>query len=359
MLIFRYIGKFDMLQNDTTVNSLLDSLGLRKLLDTPDLTEIAINRPNEIWIRVLGNWILKKSELITYTELQKLANAMCVFSQLRGTFGIDFCIASVTLPTGERGQIVGAPATLNGHIVITLRKPSQSRFTLEDYKNSGRFDNVQRKSIVPTDILPYQKNILEFLRVGRIDDVFKMSVENRLNIAFSGGTGSGKTTLMKAVADLYPIDTRIVTIETSHELQLPHHPNKLHLFYDDDYKEKQKNIENSSMIISPHVQIKSCMRLTPDNIFLTELRGGETWNYFESLNTGHSGSITSLHANDSYSAFDRLGMMLRESGNSLSCSDADLKKKAIVTIDMVVAMRDTRVTEIYYNPEKQMELLYE
>lgn len=345
--------------NDVVVNSLLDKLGIRKLLDTPNLTEVAINKPTEIWTKIDGNWNVISSPDLTFAVLQQLANAMCVYSNLSGSFGTDFCIASVTLPTGERGQVMGAPATMNGHIIITLRKPSVSRFTLDDYKNSGRFNDIQFKTLKPTDILPYQKKILSLMHEHRVDEIFKLAVETRLNIAFSGGTGSGKTTLMKAVADLYPQETRIVTIETSHELQLPFHKNKIHLFYDDEYKEKQKHMGNSAMIISPHVQIKSCMRITPDNIFVTELRGGETWNYFESLNTGHKGSVTSLHANDSYSAFERLSTMLRESENSASSSDFDLRKKALTTIDMVVAMKDTRVTEIYYNPEKKMELLYD
>lgn len=345
--------------SDVMVNSLLDSTGIRKLLDIPNLTEIAINEPQEIWTKINGEWNVRHLPDLKLGELQKLANSMCVFSQLSGAFGTDFCIASVTLPTGERGQLMCPPATLKNHIVITLRKPSCSRFSLNDYKNSKRFDNVQFKTVKPNDIFQYQKEILMLMKQGNVGDIFKIAVDNRLNIAFSGGTGSGKTTLMKAVADLYPSKTRIITIETSHELQLPNHPNKIHLFYDDDYKEKQKSAEKSSMVISPHSQIKSCMRLTPDNIFLTELRGGETWNYFESLNTGHEGSLTSLHANDSYSAFERLSTMLRESDNSASSSDFDLRKKALTTIDLVVAMKDTRVTEIYYNPEKKLELMYD
>lgn len=341
------------------VNALLKKMRIDTLLSKEELTEIAINEPGKIWFKVNNKWNYENDSQLTFTELQKLANAMCVHSNLNGVLGDDFCIASVTLPTGERGQIMCAPSTLNNNIVMTLRKPSTQRFTLNDYKKSGRFTDVKFSSTKPNDIHPYQKVILNLLKENRIDEVLEIGVKERLNIAFSGGTGSGKTTLMKAVADLYPKETRIVTIETSHELQLPNHPNKIHLFYDDDYKEKQKHLENSSMIISPHVQIKSCMRLTPDNIFLTELRGGEAWSYFESLNTGHQGSLTSLHANDSYSAFERISTMLRESDNSTASSDDALRKKALTTIDMVVAMKDTRVTEIYYNPEKQMELLYD
>ena len=101
----------------------------------------------------------------------------------------------------------------------------------------------------------------------------------------AGGTGSGKTTLNKALSDLVPADERIGTIEDTPELSLPKHPNRVHMFFSDTLPAKEL--------------VKSTLRMKFDRVFLAELRGDETWDYLTLLNTGTPGGITTVHCNDS------------------------------------------------------------
>lgn len=115
----------------------------------------------------------------------------------------------------------------------------------------------------------------------------------------------------------------LITIEDIHEVTLPYHANHLHLFFDSEYQ-KSKGI-------SPKELIKSDMRMKPDHILLTELRGDETWNYFEALNTGHNGSITSTHANDVSSTLARLtGLVMQLENRQLFLICFNLYHKQVI-----------------------------
>lgn len=107
---------------------------------------------------------------------------------------------------------------------------------------------------------------------------FELAVEHHLNIVTVGGTGSGKTTFSKCLIDLYPASRRLFTIEDAHELTTPKHPNSVHLFF--------------SPTITAKAVLSSCMRMKPDHLFITELRGDEAWDYLMALKSGHSGSVT-------------------------------------------------------------------
>jgi type IV secretion system protein VirB11 len=177
-----------------------------------------------------------------------------------------------------------------------------------------------------------------------LEPFFRLAVEQCMNILLVGGTGSGKTTFMKAIADLYPRKRRIFTIEDVHELALPNHPNHLHLFYKKDG-------------VQPKTLIEACMRMKPDHVFLAELRGDEAWNYIEMLNTGHGGSITTVHANDCHSAFSRIAALVKQStvGQTL---DYDFVLNTVKTsIDVICFFKHSFLKEIYFDPEEKNRLL--
>ncbi|EZC44471.1 ATPase, T2SS/T4P/T4SS family, partial [Escherichia coli] len=165
-----------------------------------------------------------------------------------------------------------------------------------------------------------------------------------LNFLIVGGTGSGKTTVGKAIADLFPPERRYATIEDVHEMTLPNHPNHIHLFY-------KKGIVDAKSII------EACMRLKPDHIFLAELRGDEAWSYLEALNTGHEGSISTIHANNTYASFSRLASIVKQSSVGMTV-DMDLIMRTIKTsIDVILFFNHTYMTELYYDPEEKNRLL--
>lgn len=336
----------EQFDNSITVRNLLVTTGIQDVLQLQGITEVAINQPGTIWFDRGQGWEFKNETRCSFKACMDLARAMAVYSNLSQSLDFNNPIASVVLPDGERGQIMVAPCCEDGTVSFTLRKPSTQRFTLGDYKNSGRLDFAKGAVKHKVELTTVQQDLIELKNANLLDKFFELAVLSKMNILLVGGTGSGKTTVMKALVDVYPSDKRLFTIEDVHELNLPKHPNHVHLFY------KHGGT-------TPKQIIEACMRMKPDHVLLAELRGDEAWNYIEMLNTGHAGSITTIHANDCYSAFSRLAALIKQSevGKTL---DYDFIMKTIKTsIDVVCFFQNTHLKEIYFNPEEKNLLLSE
>ena len=334
-----------------TARYYLQTLGITALLSEKGVTEVMINRPGEIWIEASNGLVKHDKPELTYQACNALALALATFNDKK--IDLKKPIDSVTLPDGERGQIMLPPAAEKDTIVICIRKPSNSRFNLNAYIESGRladFKDVSGLSKISvdqfteSDLKDWEMDLLEYKRSGQLAAFFRSAIDRKLNICMVGGTGSGKTTFTKAIADMVPSDTRIITIEDTHELDLPNHPNRLHLFYKEHITAKQI--------------IASCMRLKPDRIFLTELRGDEAWDYLSALNTGHGGGLTSVHANDAESVFYRIAQLAKESSTGQAMDYNYILNTVRATIDVVCFFEKTKLKELYYNPiAKHLALL--
>lgn len=342
---------------DASARNLLDNLGITELLNQNGVTEVMINRPQELFIeRATGTERLEMPDL-SLDKLRHLANILATFNQKH--ISEKDPIHSVTLPDGERGQILIPPSCENGTIVFALRKPSNSRFSLDDYVQTGRlndftdvaeingkrFADVSGSLKLTHDVKlqDWEYNLLEYKENRDLNAFFKLAVEKHLNICMVGGTGSGKTTFTKAIADLIDPKTRIITIEDTHELDLPKHPNHVHLFYKEHITAKQI--------------IAACMRLKPDRIFLTELRGDEAWDYLSALNTGHAGGLTSVHANSAEAVFYRIAQLAKESATGRTMDYDFILNTVRSTIDVVCFFNRTYMTELYYNPVAKFHAL--
>lgn len=332
-----------MIDSNVSARNLLSKLGISELLKTEGITEVAINRPGEIWAEVRGKWHCYPSEKITQDNFLQLANALSILNNNEVNRKNPIC--SVTLPDGERGWIVAPPACAPFNCSITIRKPSSVRLTLADYRNSGRFEKARPVASIGNEILPYQKEIKAAIESGDIETMSRLAIENNLNIVCGGGTGSGKTTFMKTLVDLYPPERRYITIEDSLELDLPNHPNHVRLLYRENTK------------VTPKFLIESCMRMKPDHVFLTEIKGDEAWGYLELLNTGHRGSITSSHFNDARSCHARLTDLVKQSPIGLTLDYSFILETVRKTIDLVLFWKGTYLQDIYYNPEGQLRLM--
>jgi type IV secretion system protein VirB11 len=304
-----------------------------------NITEFAINKPGGYWVEDSKGWRYIEHPILTVQNLQGLATAIAVFN--KKTLDRDHPIESLTLPVGERCQIVLPPVCENGTVNMTIRRPSTSRFTMQNYDESGRLKPLL--SGLSDTIQPWEAELLELARRGQFVRFFELAVANRLNVVTVGGTGSGKTTFSKTLIDLYPSDRRIFTVEDAHELTTPNHPNSVHLFF--------------SPTVSAKSVLASCMRMKPDHIFITELRGDETWDYLMALKSGHTGSVTSIHANDCRGALYKIGSYIKQSEVGQSLDFSYIMQEVKTTIDVVVFFEKTYLKELYYDPNEKLKLL--
>ena len=353
-----------------TVRSLLESTGVSSLLAKAGATELAINRAGEIWTESRDGWICHAAPQATLDALKKLANALVVFKG--DHLSAANPIHPVLLPDGQRGQVLIAPAVEPDTVSMTMRVPSAMRLSMDDYERSGSlkgFADSSPKLISPglsddmtadmtargfidaspsgrissvVDLAMFELAMLEAKASGDVGTFLALAIENKLNIVTVGGTGSGKTTLMKALADLVSPHTRVGTIEDTHELALPHHPNRVHMFYSDDLPAKEI--------------VRSTLRMKFDRVFLAELRGDETWDYLTLLNTGHQGGMTSVHANDCISAFSRITTLVKASAVGQTLDLSYIAREVKMTIDVVLFMENKRLKEVFFDPVGKWKL---
>lgn len=366
-----YIDKAQMnapIRADATVRNMLDRLGISSCLNQPGVTEVLINRPGELFLETAAGFERIENDKLDLMSLQQLASALSIFNSKHICY--ESPIQSVTLPDGERGHIMMPPSCEDKTMVFAFRKPSNSRFSLDDYLQSGRlagFNDVSGygaavsdssieidsrhmrdvcdKMKLPHDVrlADWQYEMLKHKANGDLNAFFQLAIKHKLNICMVGGTGSGKTTFTKALADMIPQSTRILTIEDTHELSLPNHPNHAHLFY--------KEHITAKMIIA------ACMRLKPDRIFLTELRGDEAWDYLSALNTGHPGGLTSVHANDARSVHYRIAQLAKESATGQTMDYDYILNTVRSTIDVICFFNKTYMTELYFDPVEKFYAL--
>lgn len=330
-----------------TVRSKLEQTGIQAFLDEAGVTEVRVNQPCTIITESPAGWVAHERPQCTLRLLKELANALSIF---HGGTALDLKnpIKSVRLPDGQRGQIVIPPGCETNTVALTFRIASPVRFSLDDYINSGRLTNFRDVSFfkdVP-DLVHLQDYELEIMAAKKALDMklfFELCIKYKLNICMVGGTGSGKTTFMKALSDMMPTDICIITIEDTHELSLPLHWNKVHLFYGD--------------FVTPAAALKSCMRMKPDRIFLTELRGNEAWDYLAALNTDHPGSLTTVHANSPITAYQRIAMLVKQSEVGQTMDWNYIVREVTTAIDVMLFFSRTRMTQLYYDPVRKAKMM--
>lgn len=248
---------------------------LQELVDNPEITEIMINGPDEIFVESggkIGRWGGGTFE----SKEQLLDLIQQVVGQVNRIVNTSSPIASARLENGSRVQVVLEPVALNGPI-LTIRKFPE-RITMERL--------IQYGSI--------SEEAAMFL---------KAATDARYNIFVSGGTGAGKTTFLNALSDFIPRDERVITIEDSAELQLSHIANLVRL------ETRDANAEGEGAIGIGEL-IRASLRMRPDRIIIGEVRGKETLDLLQAMNTGHDGSFSTGHGNSVRDMLSRLETMV-------------------------------------------------
>ena len=321
---------------------------LRPLLASPEVTELCINRPGEAFIETHQGWHREPLPFADFDWCRRLAKL--VANSTRQRIDEESPLLSASLPTGERIQIVLPPATSPASVAITIRRPSDEVWSIEELSQRGIFRTTRRASDALDDT---EIELLRLLDTQNYETFMRTAVKSRKNIVVSGPTGSGKTTWTKALIREIPGDERLITIEDAEELVLDRHPNHVRLFYSKD--------DQGLARVTPKQLLESCLRMKPDRILLAELRAEEAFDYLRNVNSGHPGSITSVHAASAELAFEQLVLLVKQSRGGQELARADIKNLLYLLVDVVIQFGVERhqrfIREIWYEPERKRRSL--
>jgi len=321
---------------------------LRPLLSNSDVTELCINRPGEAFVELRSGWRRESLPFADFDWCRRLAKL--VANSTRQRVDEESPLLSASLPGGERIQIVLPPATTQGSVAITIRRPSDQVWSIEQLSDSGIFRATRRASdaLDATEI-----ELLRLLEAQAYMDFMRLAVHSRKNILVSGPTGSGKTTWTKALIREIPREERLITIEDARELVLDRHPNHVRLFYSKD--------DQGLARVTPKQLLECCLRMKPDRILLAELRAEEAFDYLRNVNSGHPGSITSVHAASAELAFEQMVLLIKQSRGGQELARADIKSLLYLLVDVVIQFGVERheryIKEIWFDPERKRRTL--
>lgn len=295
-----------------------------EILAQDEVTDIFVNRPGECWIETKGGAIERRT-LPSLDEQAIMRLARQIAALTHQAINREHPLLSATLPDGSRIQIVAPPAT-RGPPAFAIRKHAPSPLTLDDYVTDGSFANsiTGRAVSAPLSVLDEIDRLLDS---GDHGAALRAAVRGRTNILISGGTSTGKTTFLNALLGEIPADERLIFIEDTPELRILH-DNAIGLI--------AARSALGEAAVTANDLVSASLRMRPDRILLGELRGNEAFAFLRAINTGHPGSMTTIHADSVDGAFEQLALLVLESGTRLS--RADVMHYAKVTIGVVVQL---------------------
>ena len=281
----------------------------RDWLAQPDVTEILVNRPGEIWIEQRGRMTRHSAPKVDDALLQRLAEQVARISN-QGV-NRERPLLAAMLPNGARVQFV-APTATRAHWALAIRRHCLLDLPLDAYASGPLRPPHKTVAISP------EEDPIGFLREA---------VGDRKTILISGGTSTGKTTFLNALMREVPAEERVIVVEDTAEVQL-HGPNDLGLI--------AVKGELGEALINTDDLLQAALRLRPDRILLGELRGKEAVSFLRAVNTGHPGSFSTIHANSTSGALEQLALMVMQSGLGLSRSETIEYARSV--IDIVVQL---------------------
>ena len=277
---------------------------LASVLQREDATDIFINRPGEVWVESLDGRI----ERITVPELghaalERLVRQIANLSHQ----GInrEHPLLSATLPDGARVQVVIPPAT-RGEIAIAIRKHVVADLTLDDYARGGALRDTRVGGLAAREPAP------DSIADADVLTLLRAAVRERRNILVSGGTSTGKTTFLNALIKEIPAHERLIFIEDTPELQY-RHQNAVGLV-------AVKGALGEARVTAEDL-LQAALRMRPDRIIVGEIRGSEAYAFLRAVNTGHPGSLTTIHADSPQGAIEQLALIILQSGVQLRRED--------------------------------------
>lgn len=278
---------------------------IRPWLDDDQVVEICVNGPGEVWVERFGQAAMEQHAVPDLTERAIRHLTERIAGHSGQSVNEEHPLLSAALPTGERFQGVLPPATTAGG-AFSIRKQVIKEMRLDDYRRLGSFDKVT--TATEGSLSDVDRQLCAHLEADRIEDFIRLAVVSRYSILLAGGTSSGKTTFLNAILKEVPIEERIITIEDTREVN-PIQQNHLPLI--------ASKGDQGEARVSVETLLQASMRLRPDRIFLGEIRGAEAYSFLRAINTGHPGSITTVHADSPAGAFEQLALMVMQAGLGL------------------------------------------
>lgn len=277
---------------------------LQSLLDDPEITEIMVNGPQKVYVEKQGR--LQRTNIVFEDNLHILKIIDRIVTPLGRHIDSDSPMVDARLPDGSRVNAVVPPCAVDG-ASLTIRKFRKEKLSI--------------LQLIGFNTLT--QGMADFLRA---------CVLGRLNIIISGGTGSGKTTFLNVLSGFIPNDERIVTIEDAAELQLQQeHVVRL--------ETKLANVEGRG-VVNVRELVRNSLRMRPDRIIIGECRGGEALDMLQAMNTGHDGSLTTVHANSPRDAISRLETLVLMAGMDLPIKI--VRQQISSAVDVIVQMSRVR-----------------
>ncbi len=287
----------------SAISKMPDLGPLAPLMQDLAVTEIMVNDLRNIMVERKGKLTNAGIRFQSLDDLNRMArNILDVTGRVLTP---EHPYVDVMLPDGSRVNLIGPPLSAGG-ICLTFRRPAVKRFTLESLVNAGTMD-------------------------AKISFFLSACVAGRTNILISGGTGGGKTVLLNALSSYIGKDERVVTIEDTPELVIPHA---------NSVKLQTKPQSPGSAPIAARELVANALRMRPDRIILGECRRGEAFDMLQAMNTGHSGSMSTLHANSARSALSRLETLCLLAGTDLPL--LAVRKQISEALDLIVQIKRFR-----------------
>jgi len=321
------------------------SLGLLAPLQTwmndDTVSEILINRPKEVYIEKEGR--LTPFETPEYDEITLRRLFQLLANENQQVLDERHPLLSGSLLDGTRVQLALPPTATSW--TLSIRRQVVRNLSLSDYKAANFYQKA-----VPFDLsqphyaaLPEsEKQLIDAYAHQQWDEFIQSAISFKKNIVISGGTSSGKTTFLNACLRHIPLNERIITLEDTREIDIPH-PNQVNLL-------AAKGGQGQALV-SMQDLVQCCLRLRPDRIIMGEIRGKEILDFVAASSTGHEGSLTSVHANNPRIAFMRMAQMYKLN-NVPSMSDADILNELKEVVDIIVQIAKTpegrKVQSVYY-----------